>query len=143
VVHHAEQAVATGRRKASAIVALACCGALLAGCGADGPKAAPKTGVVASVRVANCTDWKHGDAQQKRETVLALRRFASGPVGSSKVLKNGLVLGDRRAYRILDNYCAQYFARGFKLYKLYDRAATMIGHAPAGVCPRPGCVLNL
>jgi hypothetical protein len=131
VVHHAEQAVAKGRRRASAILALACCGALLAGCGDDGGPA--KTGVVASVRVASCTDWKHGNVQQKHATVLALRRFAGGQVGSSTALKYGKVLNDRRAYRVLDNYCAQYFARGFKLYKLYDRAATMIGHAPAGV----------
>ena len=132
MVHHAEQALASRRRKTSAVAALVCCGALLAGCGDDGPKSPPKTGVVASVRVASCTDWKHGNVQQKQATVLALRRFAGGQVGSSKVLKNGKVLNDRRAYRVLDNYCAQYFARGFKLYKLYDRAATMIGH-PAGV----------
>jgi hypothetical protein len=133
VVHHAEQALASTRRTAGALLALACCGALLAGCGDDGPAAQPKTGVVASVRVANCTDWEHGNTRQKHATVLALRHFASGPVGSSKALQYGLVLNDGRAYRVLDNYCAQYFARGFKLYKLYDRAATMIGHAPAGV----------
>lgn len=131
VVHHAEQAVANGRRRASALAALACCGVLLAGCGDDRPKASA-TGVVGSVRLANCTDWEHGNVKQRRATVLALRRFAGGPVGSSKVLKNGLVLPDGRAYRVLDSYCGQYFARGFKLYKLYDRAATMVGR-PAGV----------
>ena len=132
MVHDAEQAVANRRRRASALAALACCGVLLAGCGDDGPNGPPATGVVASVRVANCTDWEHGNIRQRQATVLALRRFAGGQVGSSKVLKNGLVLPDRRAYRLLDSYCEQYFARGFKLYKLYDRAATMVGR-PAGV----------
>src|SRR4051794_33531222 len=117
MVHDAEQAVAIRRHRASALAALACCAVLLAGCGEE-PKGPPATGVVASVRVANCTDWEHGNVGQRRATVLALRRFAGGPVGSSKVLKNGLVLPDRRAYRVLDSYCAQYFARGFKLYKL-------------------------
>jgi len=38
------------------------------------------------------------------------------------------VLEDGRAYELLQNYCANYLARGFKLYKLYERAAAFLGH---------------
>lgn len=82
------------------------------------------------MREANCTDWKKGDVQQRRSTVVALRRFAGGPVGSSVGIQNGPVLDDKRAYRVLQSYCSKYFARGFKLYKLYERAAAFVGRAP-------------
>jgi hypothetical protein len=38
------------------------------------------------------------------------------------------VLDDARAYKVLESYCANSFARGFKLYKLYERAAAFVGH---------------
>jgi hypothetical protein len=60
--------------------------------------------------------------------VIKLREFAGGPVGSSAGIQNGPVLDDDSAYRLLQNYCAKPFARGFKLYKLYTRAAAFIGH---------------
>ena len=40
------------------------------------------------------------------------------------------MLDDSKAYDLLDNYCKNTFARGFKLYKLYERAASFSG-APA------------
>jgi hypothetical protein len=83
---------------------------------------------VGEVRTANCKDWKQGDIDQRYTTVAQLRRFAGGPVGSSPSMPNGRVLDDGRAYRILASYCAKYFARGFKLYKLYERAAGFVGH---------------
>ena len=61
--------------------------------------------------------------------MVQLRNFAGGPVGSSQGLQNGPVLDDTRAYKLLESYCVNFFARGFKLYKLYDRAAAFIGHA--------------
>jgi hypothetical protein len=60
--------------------------------------------------------------------VVLLRGFAGGPIGSSKGIQRGPVLDDARAYRLLQSYCANYFARGFKLYKLYERAAAFLGH---------------
>ena len=83
---------------------------------------------VGSVRSANCSDWKRGKADQRRSTVVQLRKFAGGPVGSSAGIQHGPVLDDGRAYRVLESYCARYFARGFKLYKLYERAAAFVGH---------------
>ena len=42
--------------------------------------------------------------------------------------QRGPVLDNDRAYKLLQNYCGKYFARGFKLYKLYTRAAAFVGH---------------
>ncbi len=80
------------------------------------------------MRSANCSDWKRGTVDQRRSTVVQLRKFAGGPVGSSAGIQNGPVLDDERAYKVLQSYCANYFARGFKLYKLYERAAAFVGH---------------
>ena len=73
VVHHAEQAVANRRTPGERVVALACCGALLAGCGDDGGRGRQAW---SSVRVANCTDWEHGNVQQKHAT--GREEFAGG-----------------------------------------------------------------
>ena len=88
----------------------------------------PAVAPVASVRSADCRDWKRGNIDQRRATVVELRKFAGGPVGSSGGIQKGPVLDDRRAYRVLQSYCRNYFARGFKLYKLYERAAAFVGH---------------
>jgi hypothetical protein len=60
--------------------------------------------------------------------VIQLRNFAGGQVGSSAVVKAGPVLDDGRGYRLLENTCRQPFARAFKLYKLYTRAASYAGY---------------
>jgi len=87
------------------------------------------------VRTADCSDWKKGNVDQRRGTVVQLRKFAGGPVGSSAGIQNGPVLDDGRAYRVLESYCAKYFARGFKLYKLYERAAAPVRPTKViGIC---------
>ena len=58
-----------------------------------------------------------------------LRDFAGGPVGSSFALKTGPVLDDGRAYKVIRSWCVHYYARGFKLYKLYERAAAFVGRS--------------
>ena len=118
---------------ARTVLALICCIALLGGCGEESSssKEQPvelRAPAVGSVRTADCRDWKKGTLAQRRSTVVALREFAGGPVGSSEALKRGPVLDDARAYKVLKSYCANSFARGFKLYKLYERAAAFVGH---------------
>jgi len=114
---------------------MAGCLALLAGCGGSRSSTAQKfpttgPGVGTSIRTADCSDWKRGSVQARRRTVVELRDFSGGPVGSSN-LQHGPVLDDQRAFELLDHYCAAYFARGFTLYKLYDRAAAFAGHPSA------------
>jgi hypothetical protein len=134
VVHDAVEAVERlDRLNPRTVLALMCCITLLGGCGgSSGSKETREADVLApgvgSVRSADCRDWKKGSVAQRRSTVVELRKFAGGPVGSSAGIKNGPVLDDDRAYRVLQSYCVRYFARGFKLYKLYERAAAFVGH---------------
>ena len=138
MVHHSVQAVGQlTRRNAGTILVLVCCLALLGGCGESDSSGEAKTSKelpvelrappVGSVRTADCRDWNKGTIAQRRSTVVRLRKFAGGPVGSSASIQRGPVLDDARAYRVLKSYCANYFARGFKLYKLYERAAAFVG----------------
>ena len=134
MVHDAVEAVERLHRpNARTVLALICCIALLGGCGGSSKtKETREADVLApgvgSVRSADCRDWKRGTAAQRRATVVQLRMFAGGPVGSSAGIQNGPVLDDGRVYKVLESYCARYFARGFKLYKLYERAAAFVGH---------------
>jgi hypothetical protein len=134
VVHHAVRAVDRPRRHiARTVLALICCGALLGSCGDSKKEEHAKEPVsfpaptVGPVRSANCTDWKRGAVDERRSTVVALRNFAAGPVGSSAGIQRGPVLDDGRAYKVLQSYCKRFLARGFKLYKLYERAAAFVG----------------
>jgi hypothetical protein len=142
LVYDAVQAVGRLRHhNIRTAAALICCIALLGGCGgSSSPKERAKDQStkelpadlrapgVGSVRQADCTDWKRGKVDQRRSTVVQLRKFAGGPVGSSAGIQKGPVLDDGRAYKVLQSYCSKYFARGFKLYKLYERAAAFVGH---------------
>jgi hypothetical protein len=121
----------TGSRLPAA--ALICCVALLSGCGSSShskTRVSDNTtrGVGASISLDNCTDWQHATIAQRRDTVLELREFAGSAIGSSTGIQHGPVLSDDRAYKLFQSYCANYFARGFKLYKLYTHAAALIGH---------------
>ena len=132
LVHHAVQTLRGRRRPTYLAAALTCWALLLGGCGGSGhAKAGGVTpspyGLGGSVRTMDCRDWKRGTLSQRLGAVVQLRDFAGGPVGSSAGIQNGPVLDDRQAYRILQNYCSHYFARGFKLYKLYTRAAAFLG----------------
>ena len=133
MVHDAVEAVdRLHHRKPHTTIALICGIALLGGCGGSSepkkqPVQLPVPGV-GSVRSADCSDWKGGKVDQRQSTVVALRKFAGGPVGSSAGIQRGPVLDDERAYKLLQSYCTKYFARGFKLYKLYERAASYVGH---------------
>jgi len=73
------------------------------------------------LRVANCRDWNNADTAEKLGTVHALRDFAGGPSGSPA--GHGRTIPDEQAYHLLEGYCSAEFARAFKLYHLYNRAA--------------------
>jgi hypothetical protein len=133
VVHHAVQTLRGGPRgKLGPVAALICCVALLGGCGGSSHAKTRATGdtnlgVGESISLDNCTDWRRATVAQRRDTVLQLREFAGSAVGSSAGIQKGPVLSDDRAYKLFQSYCANQFARGFKLYKLYERAAAFVG----------------
>jgi hypothetical protein len=74
------------------------------------------------VRLVDCADWRAADAETRDGIVSAVREFAGGEVGSPAGY--GATLDDADARRLFDSYCAEDFATGFKLYKLYTRAAS-------------------
>jgi hypothetical protein len=106
-----------------ALAGALCTGALLAGCGGESatPPPVPGTpsGLQLSARQSDCTDWNEATVDQRGATIDAIREFEGGPTTGG----TGAVLADEDAYRLFENYCSQDFARAFKLYKLYARAA--------------------
>jgi hypothetical protein len=119
--------------KALAVLALAGA-ALIAGCG-SGSATQPNIGVGPNVgqpiNLADCSDWNRANTEERLGTIRELKGFAGGPVvgnNASSPSGTGAVLDDKRAYELFDNYCKADFARGFKLYKLYERAAAFAGH---------------
>lgn len=129
MVQHARQAVrALGL--AACAVALA---AAAAGCGGGGStakargEALPKLHAIpedlgTDYRLADCRDWRRGDPQERRGTLEELRGFAGGPVDYGR----GNVLTMQQAYQLMQNWCSQPYAKYFKLYKLYTRAAAFV-----------------
>jgi hypothetical protein len=133
VVRHTAEAIA-GRplHRLSALLAVAV--VLLAGCGSDS-STQPQSGVGPNVgqpiRLADCSDWNQANTEQRLGTIEQLKGFAGGPVvgnNASSPSGTGSVLDDKDAYDLFNRWCAQSFARGFKLYKLYERAAAFTGH---------------
>jgi hypothetical protein len=103
----------------------ACCllGTLcLPGCmGGDGQAAVEGTRIARPTQLVQCRDWNEADPRARDGTIEVLREFAGGPTGSPA--GTGQTLDDDDAYRLFDNWCSRPYAEGFRLYKLYTRAA--------------------
>ena len=116
-------------------IALALLPALLvlaaSGCGGSDQGAGQQSAAGAGPRIsvplslADCTDWNNADAAERLGTIRQLAAFAGGQVGGSRGQPSGhgATLDEKKAYGLFQGYCAESFARGFKLYKLYTRAA--------------------
>jgi hypothetical protein len=102
-------------------VGVAACG----GSSGDPPPSGAGPNVGAPINLADCTDWKQASVDQRLGTIEQLKEFVGGPVAGTE--GSGVVLDDDRAYDLFENYCGNEFARGFKLYKLYSRAAAFSG----------------
>jgi hypothetical protein len=105
----------------------------VAGCG-GGTNAQPQVDVGPNVgqpiALADCHDWEQANTEQRLGTIRDLKNFAGGPVvgnNASSPSGTGSVLDDDKAYDLFNNWCKEDFARGFKLYKLYERAAAFTG----------------
>jgi hypothetical protein len=113
-------------------VAILVAGAVLAGCGSSSNQPVPQGGphINASLELADCNDWNQASIEDRLGTIHQLKNFAGGPVtggGANPSSGTGAVLTDQQAYDLMNNYCKNSFARGFKLYKLYERAASFRG----------------
>jgi hypothetical protein len=83
-----------------------------------------------AINLADCNDWQQANVQQRLGTIKQLKGFAGGPVignNASSPSGTGSVLDDKQAYDLFNRWCGQSYARGFKLYKLYQRAAAFEG----------------
>jgi hypothetical protein len=108
------------------------CAVGLAACGGSGDASSSAAGVGphigVALRLADCNDWKQASVDERIGTVQEIADFAGGPTGSPA--GHGNTLSAKRGYEVLDGWCSQTFARGFKLYKLYTRAAAFSSLAP-------------
>jgi hypothetical protein len=139
VVHDAAEAVDgsslhSRQRVAAVPIVLVVAAAIFAGCGGGSgtqPQIDVGPNVGQSIALADCNDWNQADTEQRLGTIQELKNFAGGPVvgnNASSPSGTGAVLDDKQAYDLFQNYCKEPFARGFKLYKLYERAAAFGGH---------------
>jgi hypothetical protein len=76
-------------------------------------------------QLVKCADWNEADVRERYGTVEALRAFAGGRTGSPS--GHGATLEDDEAYELFERWCAESYASGFRLYKLYTRAAAFGG----------------
>jgi hypothetical protein len=117
----------------AAPVALVTAG-ILAGCGGSSgtqPQVDVGPNVGQPINLADCHDWNQANTEQRLGTIKELKGFAGGPVvgnNANSPSGTGAVLDDKQAYDLFQNYCSESFAAGFKLYKLYERAAAFTGH---------------
>jgi hypothetical protein len=122
------------QRVAAASIALVVAAAVFAGCGSGSgnqPQIDVGPNVGQSIALADCNDWNQANTEQRLGTIGQLKNFAGGPVVGNNATSphgTGAVLDDKQAYNLFENYCKEPFARGFKLYKLYERAAGFAGH---------------
>jgi hypothetical protein len=138
VVHYPAQAIArltqAFRRHRAGTVLCALAAALIAGCGGGSgtqPQVDVGPNVGQPIALADCNDWNQANTEQRLGTISELKGFAGGPVvgnNGTSPSGTGAVLDDKQAYDLFQNYCKEPFARGFKLYKLYERAAAFSGH---------------
>ena len=83
-----------------------------------------RAGSVASL--AQCSDWVEGSEPERIATVHDIRAQLN-QAGSSGPTPD---LSDQEAYDLFQRACANNFATGFRLYKLYARAAAFQSFAP-------------
>jgi hypothetical protein len=112
--------------------AAALVGAALAGCGSSStpPELGAGPNVGASINLADCDDWNQASTEERLGTIKQLKDFAGGAVvgsGTNPPAGTGAVLEEKKAYDLLNGACEAEFAQGFKLYKLYQRAAAFGG----------------
>jgi hypothetical protein len=124
------------RPRLAVILSAVSAAALIAGCGGGSgtqPQIDVGPNVGQPIALADCHDWNQADTEQRLGTIQQIKDFAGGPVVGNNANSphgTGAVLDDKQAYDLFSNWCKEDFARGFKLYHLYQRAAAFVGHPP-------------
>ncbi len=111
------------RCRRSAMVAAAVAALVAPGCGGDAdapteaePVGDPRAGSVA--QLAQCSDWTAGNPDERAATVEVIKAAVNLEDGTGETPE----LSDEAAYRVIEDTCAEDFAGGFRLYKIYARA---------------------
>ena len=100
--------------------------AALAGCGSasdEPPKPLGKTIGGSVAPLANCGDWAGGARERKVATIADIR----SQVSRDDTGVDAPPLSNSEAMRLFDRECSKSYARSFRLYVIYARAA---GWAP-------------
>jgi hypothetical protein len=115
-------------RLPAAVLALALIAAALAGCGGDDATGQdpPAHGVGDEVggsvaALAQCRDWNAGTEEEKQATIADIRSSLT-PQSQEEPSTS---LSDEDAYELFEHSCAESWAQGFELYKLYARRAAL------------------
>jgi hypothetical protein len=98
-------------------------GPLWQAAGAAKPMGEVRVGSVA--QLARCSDWNKGTRDRRLATIGAVRAH----INLQDTAVKTPVLSNRAAYRVFANTCSKPFAAGFRLYKLYARAASFAAFA--------------
>lgn len=119
----AEQLSFLSELRAAALVAAVIAAAVVSGCGGSDSTPTPVGGLNLGVelRLADCDDWEAGTAAERLGTIAQIANYSGGPIGNAG--GHGATMDPNRAYDVMEEYCSHSFAHGFKLYKLYTRAA--------------------
>lgn len=115
----------TGATSRAVAAAAAVAALVVAGCGGDtsgGPSGDVGPALSAPINLADCTDWNDGTPDERLGTIEQIKNYVGGPA-SGTGSGTGVVLDDERAYDLFESECEPEYARGFRLYKLYSRAA--------------------
>lgn len=110
--------------RAAAVVLLAGAALATSGCGGDtagNESSDAGVNVGAPINLADCRDWNDASVEGRFGTIRQIRDFTGGPIAGTGA--SGSTLEDQDAYDLFENVCSQVYARAFKLYKLYGRAA--------------------
>lgn len=118
------------RASAAALFAAGALALAAAGCGADDEPRAEAEPVgdelVGSVaQLAQCKDWVRGTRAERLATIDDVREQINLEDGTGEMPE----LSDEVAYGLFERTCAQDYARSFRLYKIYARAAGFASYA--------------
>lgn len=122
-----------GGGRPALLISIGLVAAAIAGCGGDDGSAQPSLEdpqLGDPINLADCRDWKAGTVEERLGTIHGIREFLATPVPGTGASREAL--GDEQAYELFEGWCANEFARGFRLYKLYARAQAFSGATSAG-----------
>jgi hypothetical protein len=96
----------------------------LSACGGDeaDPPDVPGVGQARAgsvAQLASCADWNEGSVEERLATIEEVR----GQINLEEGTVRTPALSDQEAYDFFERACAPDYATGFRLYKIYARAA--------------------